>query len=123
MDPRTAGELAEVVAGLGIEVNQFVTNSSCRVVPLAPGGAPEPSLQFGAYEGEVQLHDFPNDLKVDLSVIVDDSIAHADDLAERQLAQLCLRFRSELSSGLTDDEPSPRRTYECQADTRAVYSA
>jgi len=42
----------------------------------------EPRLQFGAYEGQVQLHGFPNDLKVDLPVIVDDPIAHADDFSE-----------------------------------------
>src|SRR5580692_3693068 len=81
--------------------------------PPSPGSsalAPlrEKGLKLLQQQGQVSLNRFPDDLEIDIAVIVNDAIAHADHLPERNVGELGARLGRESRSGLPGDEKAPK---------------
>lgn len=56
----------------------------------------------------MQNHRFPDDIEVDLPIIVNYAIAHADDLGEGNPAKASGRLRSQAGGGLTYYKQAPQ---------------
>jgi hypothetical protein len=68
----------------------------------------EKRLQLLQQQGQVGLNRFPNDLEIDIAVIMNHAVAHTDDLAERNVAELGGRLGREARGGLTRDEKAAK---------------
>ena len=57
------------------------------------------SLKLLEQQGEVGLYGLPDDLKIDVAVVVNDAVAHADNLGERDAGKLGAGFGSQAGGG------------------------
>jgi hypothetical protein len=68
----------------------------------------EELLQFLKEQRQVGLHGFPNDLKIDVAVVMHHTVAHADDFVERDVRKLGAGFRGQTRCSFSGYQYAPQ---------------
>ena len=59
------------------------------------------------------MYGLPDDLKIDVAVVVNDAVAHADNLGERDAGKLGAGFGIQASGGFPGHEETPQNGVLC----------